>query len=102
VQALEAECEAVQRLGSSVDHTNQTLVDNMCDMSGELPARFLHLFFAAVCCAWCWFWSALPVHVRLLCFCFCCCCYFCGSLRLLALLLLHARMTGCLPDSLQA
>ena len=35
LQALEAECEAVRRLGANVDQTNQTLVDNMCDMSGK-------------------------------------------------------------------
>jgi predicted aconitase with swiveling domain len=35
MQALEGECEAVQRLSGSVDATNQTLVDSMCDMSGE-------------------------------------------------------------------
>lgn len=35
-QALHAECEAVRTLGSSMDQTNQALVDGMCDMSGEL------------------------------------------------------------------
>lgn len=28
-------------LGSSMDHTNQALVDGMCDMSGGLPAAWV-------------------------------------------------------------
>lgn len=41
LQALHAECEAVRVLGSSMDHTNQALVDGMCDMSGGLPAAWM-------------------------------------------------------------
>ena len=35
LQALQAECVAVRSLGSNVEAANQTLVDSMCDMSGE-------------------------------------------------------------------
>lgn len=33
--ALQAECNAVQRLSTQVDGTNRSLVDSMCDMTGK-------------------------------------------------------------------
>ena len=35
ISHLQAECVAVRSLGSNVEAANQTLVDSMCDMSGE-------------------------------------------------------------------